>query len=267
MRNMRREEGFTLVQISIALVVFGLIVGSMLTGRSYEHMGAVRSDISQLEKYQSATESFKQKYNYLPGDIPAALAVQLKLTRRDGAEGRGDGNGLVEGYVYSSNHVMASAQSGEPLFFWEDLFSTDLIKDAFSTATDTELGTDIPVASAGEYLPDAQVGNGNRLYVYSDNKVNYYGLSVVTKIDGTVGTLTSHPGLTTAEAYDIDKKIDDGLPVTGKVLARYVNDGVKEAPSARVSSSDTCYDTITSQYSVSHSKDSNLNCALSFRFE
>jgi hypothetical protein len=61
-------------------------------------------------------------------------------------------------------------------------------------------------AAAGEGTPD-----GN----------NYFGLSVVTSIQNASasGRPSSSVGLTVQEAYNIDKKIDDGFPQSGSVMA------------------------------------------------
>ena len=103
-------------------------------------------------------------------------------------------------------------------------------------------------------------------------------------------------GLTVAQAYAIDKKIDDGQPQTGGVTAMYINQPIPvntsvawaaggsnlnqgaesntygPSTAATPSSSTTCYDNggssgATQQYSVEISNGSNVNCALSFRFQ
>src|SRR5438477_421708 len=84
-----------------------------------------------------------------------------------------------------------------------------LIDGGFNTASSTTapcniVGTGIPL-----YFPQAKVGGGNFVYVWSGgpasgNGVNYFGLSVVTLIGGV--TLWSAPGLSVQQAYDIDRK-------------------------------------------------------------
>ncbi len=60
------------------------------------------------------------------------------------------------------------------------------------------------------------------MYVYSLYGQNYFDVSAVTKIYDAVGTNKS-TGVTVQQAYNIDNKIDDGLPQSGSVLAAYVN--------------------------------------------
>lgn len=256
----RYESGVTLIQIVIGLVIIGIVAGFALMNASSKKATIAKSEIAQLDKYKTAVADFKEKYSYLPGDIPAALVMQLKFVKRDGTPGRGDGNGQLEGYDYVNSKVADAFQSGEPLFFWEDLFSADMTKEPFNTAADSELPNEVNSLNIAEYLPDAKIGGGNRLYAYGDGKANYIGISAVSKIEVT-GTLTSKPGLTAKQAQEVDTKIDDGAPSTGKVVARYIDTQVQSAPAAQAAS---CYDAASNHYAVAQA---GQNCGLSFAME
>jgi hypothetical protein len=109
------------------------------------------------------------------------------------------------------------------------------------------------------------------VYVYANNGYNYYGLSAFGQISAASNVLSSSPILSVAQAYAIDKKMDDGLPTTGNVLAQYVSSGapyvVTLAPNAATPSSTTCYDTTSLSYSITQNGGTGLNCALSFQFQ
>src|ERR1019366_6843373 len=64
--------GFTLIEMSIVLVIIGLIVGSVLVGRDLIRAAELRSVISEVEKYKTAVMTFKGKYDCLPGDCANA---------------------------------------------------------------------------------------------------------------------------------------------------------------------------------------------------
>ena len=75
----RRREGFTLIELSLVLVIVGLIIGGVVVGRDLIHSAEIRATISQIEKYNTAVNTFRTKYNCLPGDCPAAQAQQLGI--------------------------------------------------------------------------------------------------------------------------------------------------------------------------------------------
>jgi len=278
--------GFTLIELSMVLMVIGLLVGGVLTAQDLIKAAQVRAQVTQLERYNTAANTFRIIYNYLPGDVPGLLATSLGLVARAGTRGRGDGNGLIEGYNYQSAVVTPSLQSGETVFFWEDLSSAQLMDyGPFNTAIDVERNA-VNLAALPLFIPPAKIGGGNFMYVYSggtwpsgaSDGFNYFGLSSAQSITADQGILISNPGLTVAQAYAIDLKVDDGLPSSGKVQANYVTnwnlnpstDGVEASASATTPSSSTCYDQGGNssnpwQYSMSQSGGSNMNCGLSFR--
>jgi prepilin-type N-terminal cleavage/methylation domain-containing protein len=95
-----RMQGFTLIELSIVLVIIGLIVGGVLVGQDLIRAAEVRATISQIEKYNTAANTFLGKYGYLPGDIKDPDASNFGFISRhmqcqDG--GLGDGNGVIEG--------------------------------------------------------------------------------------------------------------------------------------------------------------------------
>ena len=98
----RPYAGFTLIEISIVLVIIGLLVGGILTGQSLIDAATQRAQIAQIQKYNTALHTFELKYNgYLPGDIPYTTAGQFGLFNQgsngtyNGWIGSGDGNGFI----------------------------------------------------------------------------------------------------------------------------------------------------------------------------
>jgi prepilin-type N-terminal cleavage/methylation domain-containing protein len=77
-----RSSGFTLIEMSIVLVVIGLVVGGILTGQSLIAAAGVRAQIAQIENFNTAANTFFEKYGYLPGDIPAGPAAQFGFASR-----------------------------------------------------------------------------------------------------------------------------------------------------------------------------------------
>jgi hypothetical protein len=76
------------------LVIIGLIVGGVLVG---QRAAGVRATISQIEKYNTAANTFYGKYGYLPGDIKDPDASSFGFRSRGQYAGEGDGSGKLEG--------------------------------------------------------------------------------------------------------------------------------------------------------------------------
>src|SRR5476651_1560647 len=78
------EHGFTLIELSIVLVIIGLIVGCILVGQDLISAAEVRATVGQIEKYNSAVNTFRGKYNSMPGDMTADAAAAFGFTTRAG---------------------------------------------------------------------------------------------------------------------------------------------------------------------------------------
>jgi prepilin-type N-terminal cleavage/methylation domain-containing protein len=297
MQENSRQRGFTLIELSIVLVIIGLIVGGILVGQNLIAASQVRATITQVEKYNTAANTFREKTGYLPGDINAAAAVQFGLAARGQYAGEGDGNGLIEGVWGNdpSANGFPYQLRGETVLFWADLSQMGLIEGQYTVASCCNLPS---VTTAGALYPAAKLGNGNYFLATSgvssdygsQTGVNYFSLATLTQV-GDEATTT--PGLTVAQAFAIDTKVDDGLPQSGNVQANYLTGGqiiyaiggggvangyaegaapVQYNTSPVTGTSSTCYDnrgigTAAKQYSVEISNGSNVNCALAFKMQ
>jgi prepilin-type N-terminal cleavage/methylation domain-containing protein len=295
------RAGFTLIEMAIVLVIIGLIVGGVLVGQDLMRAAGVRATISQIEKYNQAVNTFIGKYNAMPGDMNAQTATQFGFTPRGASAGQGDGNGVLEGYSTAYGIMGVFEMSGETVVFWVDLSKAGLIEGGFNTATfNTPAYTTITPTSSPSldgYFPEAKLGNGNYIYVWSgginvatgSNGVNYYGLSAIASVTSQRQINAPNPvvGLTVAQAYSIDTKVDDGYPQTGRVTAMFLTGGVPyvqwatgrgasysgAAPgTSALAQVYTCYDNGGNAsnimgYSMSENNGAGVNCALSFRFQ
>lgn len=106
---MQRNSGFTLIELSIVLVIIGLLVGGVLVGKTLIEAARLRATISQLEKIQTAVSTFRLKYNCLAGDCIRATTFGL------GANGNGDR------FI-----ALTDLQLAESINFWAHLSASGL---------------------------------------------------------------------------------------------------------------------------------------------
>src|SRR5262249_3199194 len=145
-RQSKAEQGFTLIELSIVLVIIGLIVGGVLVGQDLIKAAEIRATVAQFEKLNSAVNTFRNKYGFIPGDLPqgttspaSALGFFAEDDTLGGTAGHGDGNGLIEG-----GSAGAVIGIGEPLEFWRHLTDAGFIDGNYGT-----VGTSIIVVSTG----------------------------------------------------------------------------------------------------------------------
>ncbi len=227
----KAESGFTLIELSIVLVIIGLIVGGVLVGQDLIKAAEIRATISQIEKYNTAVNTFRNKYNAIPGDISQASASSFglfTLTTITGY-GSGDGNGLIEGYTNGTSSGQG-AFTGEPPAFFRHMSDAGFMDGSYgsgSATANTITASTGAVASStnttalvNNYIPPAKLGRGNSVTVGSASGVNYFVIAGITGLSTSgVYTESSTGNLTPQEAYNIDKKVDDGIPSTGSIVA------------------------------------------------
>jgi prepilin-type N-terminal cleavage/methylation domain-containing protein len=287
------HNGFTLIEISIVIVVIGLLLSGILVGKSLIEAAALRSTITQIESYQVAVNTFQLKFNCLPGDCKNAS--QFGLPAGGTRPGERDGNGLIQGYFsFPGDEGAYGTMSfyGEGGLFFTDLSKAGLINETFNaTLNQSENNIDPQY-----YVPRVKNLSGSHISVNSGvypYGVNQFTISKILDLYdqfwAQAPDMDAEPSLTSAQAYYIDSKIDDGLPQHGKVTAQYLNtfynwwaggfyapggayDPVTNGPTTEATpmTLNTCYDNnnvagAVMRYSRNEYDESGRpNCALSF---
>jgi prepilin-type N-terminal cleavage/methylation domain-containing protein len=227
---MHNRAGFTLIEISIVLVVIGLIIGGVLVGRNLIEAAAVRAQIAQIEQLKTAVNTFRTKYNAIPGDMLNTTAAAVGMTYRSGQPGHGDGNGILESCSPQNTFNAVIYFGCETALFWRDLSDAGLIAGIFTGDTDGLLGVD--EGQQETFFPPAKIGNHNFLAVYggivttsnngwsylSGDTITYTLVQDLTTVIGSGQYEFSAGGITPGEAFAIDTKMDDGMPATGMIL-------------------------------------------------
>jgi prepilin-type N-terminal cleavage/methylation domain-containing protein len=220
MRTNSHRCGFTLVELSIVLIIIGLVAGAIFVGQALIEAATIQSQARQIERYQAAINTFRGKYNGLPGDLVSYEAAGLGFVPRSGARGHGDGNGILE--HCNQPPMFSEIPLGcEIILFWSDLSKAGLIEGDFSTATDGDFTTTTFEESL-LYFPLAKVRNDITLIPGMDFGVNKLILVTVhLQNHAPLGQTGSNFRLFYPEfAYRVDSKMDDGNPLSGQVRVK-----------------------------------------------
>ena len=207
----RSESGFTLIELSIVLVIIGLIVGGILSGQQLIKSAEIRATMKQVEGFNIAVNAFRNKYDSLAGDAPAERAPFGATTGATSATAYGDDNGILTDTTGST--TVATLQY-ELTMFWEHLSMAQLIEGHYD---DNEVATN-PLTST---VPRAVANKAKGWGVYSANGTNYFYLGLAaTGPAVSTGTAATDGTLTGPDARIIDTKMDDSLPDSGVVQAQ-----------------------------------------------
>lgn len=209
-----KNQGFSLVELAIVLVIIGLITGGILTGQDLIRASELNSIYSDVNKYKVAYNTFRLKYNAIPGDMNNATAYWGAETCPGavGAGATGTCNGNNNGSIEFTDWTTPSAN--EYFRAWEHLALAGLIPGSFgglpATAT---IATAVTINSN-----NAPTHRMNGFFVmYSIGASWNYSYSISGTAIQAYGGTPYLASMTPVEANSIDTKYDDGKPGTGAI--------------------------------------------------
>jgi prepilin-type N-terminal cleavage/methylation domain-containing protein len=181
---MRKQNGFTLIEIAIVLVIIGLLLGGVLKGQELITSARVRNLVSTQDGMKAAYFGFLDRYRALPGDysqsvanIPNCALCQV---------GNNDGQILLNGAVLES------------IAAWEHMSKAGFITGSFvyaATAAPANTPTN-PYGTLMQLIFDA---------VYQDTAAT------------ARHNLKSGNNIPSDILAEVDRKMDDGLATGGAV--------------------------------------------------
>jgi prepilin-type N-terminal cleavage/methylation domain-containing protein len=231
------RSGFTLVELSIVLVITALLVGGLFVGKTMVRAAELRSVMTDATNYLNAINTFRTQYKYLPGDMPNATNYWGGTTT----------NGNLDGQVLGTERFRA----------WQHLSAGGMVEVTYSGVSggggagtnDFIFGTNTPrsrIADSGFAIYYSYVSAGGN-YVYDQNYGNMLTYGGYAGVDNGPPVTKI---LTPADATSIDQKSDDGKPGTGKWIASSVGAGVWGDAAACTTSADA--DDLTGDYRLSN---------------
>ena len=191
---MRRQQGFTLIEIAIVLVIIGLLLGGVLKGQELITAARVRNLAAQLDGVKIAYLGFQDRYRSLPGDYASAQAA---------ANIPGSGGIATLGCTTAScsNGKIDDGTENESILAWHQLGRAGFITGNYDGAGATPNPQNTPTNAFSGYLQLI-------------NDAVYLDPNATPPASLTVKTGSNVPSPILAE---LDRKIDDGFPQTGSL--------------------------------------------------
>ena len=197
---MKKQSGFTLIELAIVLVIIGLLLGGVLKGQELINSAKVKNMATDFKNVQVYIYGYQDKFKALPGD-DGQVATHLK-----GATVATTGtvsNGVIQGDWDSETGT------DESVLFWQHVRLANLASG--------------PTTVDANFYP--KNADGGRFGVQSIS-----GFTSVTNMSGTY--VACSRGILGKFAKQLDVSLDDGDGSKGSVrvvIKALVSDGIAAA--------------------------------------
>lgn len=210
------KKGFTLLELSIVLVIIGLIIGGVTAGQDLIRAAELNAVNNQINQYRVAINTFKLKYNQLPGDMTNAQSYWPSCVDNGVNTCNGDGDGVV---IFGS----------EGYRFWQHLSLAGLIAGSYNgQQVITSLEDYYPFILNSQLITDYKASYGDKTDVTRYlRKQRFYQDFSSTEIDEL-------------KMIQLDTKFDDGMPESGEIQL-IIEDGSASACLTATSPADYDY--------------------------
>jgi type II secretory pathway pseudopilin PulG len=198
---------FTLVELSIVLLIIGLIIGGITAGSSLIRQANIRAVLAEINNISSAINTFNIQFNALPGDFtnaynfwPGANCTNSTTTTQNAGNTSCNGNG--DGLVIDT--------SGESVKGWYHLSQAGMLNGSFTGAF---------IVTGQEDATNSPSSKWPNTGYYMHNWWPPISLTQIWLMIGGFGAGIGPGGLvfTPMDSYTIDVKIDDGYAAQGAV--------------------------------------------------
>ncbi|RYE12810.1 MAG: prepilin-type N-terminal cleavage/methylation domain-containing protein [Rickettsiales bacterium] len=180
-----RKNGFSLMELSISLVIIGFIVGSISIGSNIYNQSKLRSVIKEIDMINNSFNSFTDIYSSFPGDIKNPPSSWLANS--------GNGNSIIDIPQETSNA-------------WHHLYKAGLINNQFSATNGSTYNLYASLYNNGNY----DLRNLTAFNSGAKNGIEFGAINTAA-----YRFAASYSILTSRNTYYIDNKIDDGIANQG----------------------------------------------------
>ena len=185
----RRQQGFTLVEIAIVLVIIGLLLGGILKGQEMITQAKIKNVVADFSGISAAYYGYQDRYRAIPGDDPNAVSRWGATVSPTASE---VGNGRISGKYNSTT------DTEESRIWWDHLRRAGFVAgNGFAQPFNAVTG-----------MIGVQTGDGT-------------GGSPGTALGGFGGLIICSAGLPDKIAIAVDTQMDDGIIGTGTVRGQF----------------------------------------------
>jgi prepilin-type N-terminal cleavage/methylation domain-containing protein len=240
MQKLNTQKGFTLVELAIVMTIIGLLIGGILKGQELMTNARVTATVAQVQGFDAAITTFRDKYASTPGDMLNAAtripgcngvaACQAVAAGPAPAAVAGDNKVGATSWSTAGAWVDLSANTTENTLFWTHMMLAGIIggvsSDAITAAGVTGWGKTHPAGKfngtgyiigegsglAADLAPGEVLGatgstpSGLLIFLTS----NWANANAAMQVAG-------QQPLRADRAHQIDTKMDDGQPSSGSV--------------------------------------------------
>ncbi len=200
-----KSRGFTLVELSIVLIIIALVIVSILQGQSLITQARSNDVVAIIDDLRNATTQFKQRYKYLPGDWPYTANEIPNIAAATSVGTNGDG--YVDGSVDAAGAAEAGSEVAE--LPWQ-LFSAGFVGKIDQVAPTRRITTSFgSVHVVSRATANGLVAGFSAANPSARNAIVFFNLPCDL-------------------AAEVDAKTDDNAVTTGHALGTACNSGLMQ---------------------------------------
>lgn len=235
---MRKNQGFTLIEIAVVLAIIGLMAGAVMGGREMINSAKLKSVIVEIDTYSNAITTFNMKYGAMPGDMPDATnywdTVSGDCYTVSGSQTQtcnGDGDGIIDSPISGIDDTRYESWRA-----WQHLGNSGILPTAYSGISATGCSVADWCTDPGVNAPISKYGSGASWHVFhvsrgsswfwqgksEERHILILGNPNMATPEASGGGGTSNGvwhgiALTPQDMASIEAKIDDGMPNNGTI--------------------------------------------------
>ncbi len=219
-----KKSAFSLIELSIVLIIIGLLIAGITGGASLIKSSELRSIMGEARGYAVAVNSFFTQYDQYPGD------ASTNVGQSSIAAALGDRDNKIEFVNDNPTADLVVAEGVDAWFDLKDIGAIDLALTPLTNGTLLSPGILVPVTN----IPGSKIKGAGWAFDYNSSTlqnvvvltgttVAYNSSTAPTLINGmnlaspAESKNASTEIISAPDALSIDSKIDDGKANSGNV--------------------------------------------------